>query len=98
MARSIRSKKRVIAIDDPDDERYAFVAEDASELRHLQTGIIPSGLRERHLEPFVSTKTAGTGLGLYFCSLLATLGGGTIAALATLGGGTTMRVELASVA
>jgi PAS domain S-box-containing protein len=31
---------KVIAIDDPDEERYAFVAEDVSELRRLQSGLI----------------------------------------------------------
>jgi PAS domain S-box-containing protein len=30
----------VIALDDPEEERYAFVAEDVTELRRLQTGLI----------------------------------------------------------
>lgn len=55
---------------------------------------IPASLRERLFQPFVSTKTDGTGLGLYVCHLLATLSGGTIAGLPRDGGGTCIRLEL----
>jgi PAS domain S-box-containing protein len=55
---------------------------------------IPAALRDRLFQPFVSTKPEGTGLGLYVCTLLATLAGGRIEALARDGGGVCMRLEL----
>jgi C4-dicarboxylate-specific signal transduction histidine kinase len=51
-------------------------------------------LREKLFEPFVSTKSEGTGLGLYVCSLLTRLAGGSISAPARDGGGTCVCVEL----
>ena len=53
-------------------------------------------LRERLFEPFLSTKSEGTGLGLYVCNLLVTAARGTIQALPREGGrrGLRMRVEL----
>ena len=57
---------------------------------------LSTALREKLFEPFLSTKSEGTGLGLYVCNLLATLGGGTIEALERDGGGTCMRLEMPS--
>ena len=59
---------------------------------------LPAGLRERLFEPFVSTKTKGTGLGLYVCNLLATVAGGSVEALPRESGGTWMRLDLPAVA
>lgn len=55
---------------------------------------IPAALRERLFEPFVSSKSEGTGLGLYVCRLIATLSGGSVEAHAREGGGACMRLEL----
>ena len=51
-------------------------------------------LRERLFEPFVTTKQAGTGLGLYVSRLLVTRANGSIEALDRNGGGLVMRVTL----
>ena len=55
---------------------------------------IPHALRSKLFQPLVSTKEQGTGLGLYVCSLLATLCGGTIEALPGDGCGVRMRLDL----
>lgn len=78
-----------IEVTRPDPERVRIdVADDGPG--------IDAALREKLFQPFVSTKTEGTGLGLYVCSLLATASGGSIEALARDGGGVRMRVELPS--
>lgn len=59
---------------------------------------LPAGLRHRLFEPFSSTKTEGTGLGLYVCNLLATVAGGSVEALPRASGGTWMRLELPTAA
>lgn len=51
-------------------------------------------LRERIFEPFVTTKSTGTGLGLYVSRMLVTRANGSIVALDREGGGLLMRVTL----
>jgi PAS domain S-box-containing protein len=59
---------------------------------------LDSSLSERLFEPFVSTKTTGTGLGLYVCRLLTGRAGGTIEAMPREGGGTRFRISLPAAA
>jgi two-component system sensor kinase FixL len=55
---------------------------------------IPEALRDTLFQPFVSTKSEGTGLGLYVCSLLARLAGGSLEAITPERGGVCMRLRL----
>ncbi len=55
---------------------------------------IPSGLRERVFEMFVTTRPEGTGLGLFMARAAIANFGGTITALGRPGGGTLIRIAI----
>jgi signal transduction histidine kinase len=57
-------------------------------------GGLPAGLGDRIFEPFVSTKSAGMGLGLSICRRVAEAHGGSIRAADRAGGGTVFTVRL----
>jgi signal transduction histidine kinase len=68
---------------------------DVVELRVSDTGVgIPEGVRDRVFEPFYTTKSKGTGLGLAYCRRGVEAHGGSITFDSLEGEGTTFKVRL----
>lgn len=64
-------------------------------LRVADTGCgLPAGLKDRIFEPFISTKTTGTGLGLPICQRIAEAHGGSISAVDRPQGGAEFLLRL----